>query len=126
MSHISQVIPELLVEDIERTGDFYNRVLGLKLEILYEVDGRPQYAKLGEGNFTVFLNRQPDRGQLASGQPPAKVWFVVQGIDDLHAKLQEDGFEMEAIDETAYGTKEFLLNDPDGYRIGVVERLYQE
>jgi len=126
MTEASQVIPELLVEDIPRSADFYGRLLGLGLDILYEVEGRPQYARLGDAGFTVVLNRQPGRGDLASRMPLAKLWFVIRGIDDLHSRLQSDGMEVGKIVRTDYGTKEFMVNDPDGYRIGVQERLGQD
>ena len=123
---IRQVIPELLVDDIQRSGDFYAKILGLQLEILYVESGKPQYAKLGDGTSTVFLNRQPYRGRADSGMPPAKLWFVIHGIDELHPRLQGEGLEVGEIIKTDYGTKEFMINDPDGYRIGVQERLDED
>jgi hypothetical protein len=75
---VQQVTPELLVGGIGTSGDFYRNALGLELEVLYNVKGRPQYAQLGDGGIKVFL-------------------------------------------ETAYGTKEFMFDDPGGYRIGIQE-----
>lgn len=118
---VQQVTPELLVGDIGTSGDFYRNAFGLELEVLYSVKGRPQYAQLGDGGIKVFLNRQPDRGILQSGMPPAKLWFVVSSVDTLHARLRRQGFEVQDVEETAYGTKEFMFDDPDGYRIGIQE-----
>jgi len=119
---VKKAIPEILVSSIDRSAAFYKDLLGLELEVLYQVDGVDQYARIGDNGFVVLLNRQPDRGDLPSGQPPAKLVFVIEGIEEHHRRLREAGQDVEDIEQSEYGTKEFAVTDPDGYRVFLVER----
>lgn len=123
----NDLIPELMVSDIEKSKDFYVSLLGFRAA--YERE---------EDRF-VFLTRQEIQIMLEQGSPEELAGMVYPfgkginfsfGMDDVEAvyqrfldsqypimnELEKRSFR---VDNTEVTQMEFCIHDPDGYVIRV-------
>ena len=98
---------------------FYVNVLGFT-----EIPKPPELAKRGgawfeSGTTQLHLGVEPDFRPARKAHPA----FVVDDLDTLLAKIQAEGFEVDASQPALDGYKRVLIFDPFGNRIELMEKL---
>jgi len=98
---------------------FYVNVLGFT-----EIPTPPERAKRGgawfeSGTTQLHLGVEPDFRPARKAHPA----FVVEGLDTLLAKIQAEGFEVDASQPALDGYKRAHVFDPFGNRIELMEKL---
>ena len=98
---------------------FYVNVLGFT-----EITKPPELAKRGgawfeSGTTQLHLGVEPDFRPARKAHPA----FVVDGLDTLLAKIQAEGFEVDASQPALDGYKRAHVFDPFGNRIELMEKL---
>ena len=98
---------------------FYVNVLGFT-----EIPKPPKLAKRGgawfeSGTTQLHLGVEPDFRPARKAHPA----FVVDGLDTLLAKIQAEGFEVDASQPALDGYKRAHVFDPFGNRIELMEKL---
>ena len=98
---------------------FYVNVLGFT-----EIPKPPELAKRGgawfeSGTTQLHLGVEPDFRPARKAHPA----FVVDGLDTLLAKIQAEGFEVDASQPALDGYKRAHVFDPFGNRIELMEKL---
>ena len=98
---------------------FYVNVLGFT-----EIPKPPELAKRGgawfeSGATQLHLGVEPDFRPARKAHPA----FVVDGLDTLLAKIQAEGFEVDASQPALDGYKRAHVFDPFGNRIELMEKL---
>jgi catechol 2,3-dioxygenase-like lactoylglutathione lyase family enzyme len=98
---------------------FYVNVLGFT-----EISKPPELAKRGgawfeSGTTQLHLGVEPDFRPARKAHPA----FVVDDLDTLLAKIQFEGFEVDASQPALDGYKRVHIFDPFGNRIELVEKL---
>ena len=123
-----RVIPQLVVSDIQRSVAFYSETLGFRVS-LEDPPGAPEFVTMERDEASVFLISEASRedpefiGSLRSNRRGVGVRLYIE-LDDaaaLYAKLRGDGMAVarELTRNEAENYSEFLIDDPDGYQIGV-------
>jgi catechol 2,3-dioxygenase-like lactoylglutathione lyase family enzyme len=133
----------LRVADMERSIDFYTRALGFEVARTLEHEGEPFWAWLSAGPLSLMISRFPARslehGEDEEHEHPewtgasfinpgpdldVLTFLYVESVDAAYARVVAAGFEtIDAPRETTHGTREFLVQDPDGYYYAIAERL---
>ncbi|CRM13785.1 Glyoxalase-like domain protein [Pseudomonas sp. 24 E 1] len=131
----SKLVPELMVMDLESSLAFWVSCLGF--EVVYQ---RPEdgFAYLDLNGAQVMLEQaDPDAGQWLTA-PLSKPFgrginlqIDVVAVAPIIQKLGQAGFPLfRACKDTWYrannvevGQREFIVQDPDGYLVRLVERL---
>ncbi|WP_339560221.1 VOC family protein [Pseudomonas sp. EA_65y_Pfl1_P113] len=131
----SKLVPELMVTDLESSLAFWVSCLGF--EVVYQ---RPEdgFAYLDLNGAQVMLEQAaPDAGQWLTA-PLSKPFgrginlqIDVVAVAAIIQKLGQAGFPLfRACKDTWYrannvevGQREFIVQDPDGYLVRLVERL---
>lgn len=122
----------LNVTDVERSVSFYRDLLGMTLDATWaDPEGRVRWAKLITSGDSALMLNQPAESPLAdrSSRPAyrdAVVYLQVQSTDELHTvrrRLGESGAQPGECHDEAYGQREFVVRDPDGYELAVCARL---
>ncbi|WP_339472051.1 bleomycin resistance protein [Pseudomonas sp. EL_65y_Pfl1_R83] len=131
----SKLVPELMVADLESSLAFWVSCLGF--EVVYQ---RPEdgFAYLDLNGAQVMLEQAaPDAGQWLTA-PLSKPFgrginlqIDVVAVAPIIQKLGQAGFPLfRACKDTWYrannvevGQREFIVQDPDGYLVRLVERL---
>lgn len=129
------LVPELICSDIERSRDFYVRVLGFIVQ--YE---RPdeRFACLERQGVELMLEQPVERGRLYPDTPLEHPFgrgvnfeIRVSAVGVLHDALASEGFKFYLpLEERWYGreadeigVRQFAVQDPDGYLLRFSETI---
>ena len=131
--YFNKIIPELTVTKLENSLKFY-KTIGFVIE--YE---RPEnkfaFISMGEIQFMLQEKSEEDKWSIAPLKYPfgngINFQLEVEDVDKIYNLLKENNyeilFEMEENwyrqDNKLLGSKEFLVQDPDGYLIRLSEDL---
>jgi lactoylglutathione lyase len=118
----------LRVLDESRSVDFYARCFGLRIAERREwPDFSLTYLSNPENDFEIELTVNKGRAdpyELGNGY--GHVAFVVDDLDAEHARLKGLGFAPKDIKEMTHEGEPFgrffFIDDPDGYKIEVLQR----
>jgi uncharacterized glyoxalase superfamily protein PhnB len=124
-----RVSPILGVRDVRRAAEYYRDVLGFSLDpatgVFQPTADEPGgvYAIVTRGAASVHF--QIRRGNLPERrrEPLERdVYVYAGGLDAIHADLQRRGAVIvQAPRATAYGLRELVVEDPNGYRVAFGE-----
>ncbi|MDO4690754.1 MAG: VOC family protein [Fusobacterium sp.] len=125
----NDLIPELIVSDIDVSKKFYVDLLGFKIEYEREED---KFVFLSLGTIQLMLEEGSEEELSQMEYPFGKginFTFGVNNIDKLYSKFkieksslkkEMETREFSVNDEIIY-VKEFSILDPDGYYIRISE-----
>jgi lactoylglutathione lyase len=112
----------------EKSVDFYRRAFALQVADRYGFDGFTLvYLRNAESDFEVELTINHDRAEpYTRGDGYGHLAFVVADLTGEHARFVAEGLAPEPIKEFhregALMARFFFVQDPDGYRIEVLQR----
>jgi catechol 2,3-dioxygenase-like lactoylglutathione lyase family enzyme len=120
-TRMTSFAPQLLVDDLERAIRFYSDVLGFSFGPAW----RGFYAIGERDGFAVHLKCAPksveDRVNRRQHEH-LDVYASVIGVEALYDACKAKGATiLKPLDRTAWGTKDFYLEDPEGYIIAFGE-----
>jgi lactoylglutathione lyase len=116
------------VLDLDKSLKFYEQVLGLKpAHQLDFPDFELVYLRNAENDFEIELTLNKGREEpYTHGTGYGHVAVVVDDVTAEHARLQGLGYEPAPVKEFKRGeellARFFFIQDPDGYKIEVLER----
>lgn len=116
------------VLDLDQSLKFYDQVLGLKpAHQLDFPDFALVYLRNAENDFEIELTLNKGRDEpYTHGTGYGHIAVVVDDVAAEHARLQGLGYEPAAVKEFKRGeellARFFFIQDPDGYKIEVLER----
>ncbi|WP_108881815.1 VOC family protein [Anderseniella sp. Alg231-50] len=116
------------VLDEAKSVEFYSKAFGLGIEDRFEFDGFTLvYLKNPENDFEVELTINHDRTEpYGHGDGYGHLAVSVDNVDEQHAAAQAHGLNPTDVKEFhrdgALMAKFFFLQDPDGYKIEVLQR----
>jgi lactoylglutathione lyase len=112
------------VSDLDRSADFYSRVLGMKQLQTFKLDYMDEIMLAHEGRNAVVLMHYTDGSARNYKDNPVKLVFYVTDPVGLTNKIRAEGLEVtrepEPI-ESLGGAVVGLAKDPDGYVIELIE-----
>lgn len=116
------------VFDEDRSVDFYRRAFGLDIADRLDFETFTLvYLRNAEADFEVELTINKDRTEpYALGDGYGHIAFCVDDLDAEHARFEKAGFNPRKIVEFnrdgALLARFFFVEDPDGYKIEVLQR----
>jgi uncharacterized glyoxalase superfamily protein PhnB len=129
MTTFTSVTPNLLVQDLDRSTAFYRDVLGFTAKQTVPDAAPFVFVWLERDGVPVFLNDPkavakdfPDAPSRAPGGT-ATLFFVVTGVDALHADVADKAKVIMSLRTQFYGMREFAVEDPDGHILTFAERV---
>lgn len=112
------------VSDLDRSTDFYGRVLGMKVMQTFKLDYMDEVMLAHEGRNAVVLMHYTDGSARNYKDNPVKLVFYVTDPAAVAARIRADGLEITrepAPIESLGGAVVGLAKDPDGYVIELIE-----
>lgn len=108
------VIPQLRITDAKRSLAFYVEGLGFAVDWQHQFEpGFPLFIQLTRNGQTIFLTEH--EGDCQTG---GAVYFIVPDVEASARQFRASGLtELEGPAQTAWGTREMSLRDPDGNRL---------
>src|ERR1700742_1521576 len=113
------------VSDLDRSTDFYSRVLGMKPMQTFKLDYMDEVMLAHEGRSAVVLMHYTDGSARNYRDNPVKLVFYVTDPAAIAAKIRPGGLEVPreaAPIESLGGSVVCLAKDPDGYVIELIQR----
>lgn len=124
---LKKLTPNLMVDDVNRTVDFYQRVLGFEVQASVPETGSFDWAMLARDGVTLMFQSRASLGgeipSLAANPIGGSLTFYteVTGVRALYEQLRSTVEIVQDLHETFYGTLEFSFRDTNGYIIGFSE-----
>src|ERR1700742_3399367 len=112
------------VSDLDRSTDFYSRVLGMKPMQTFKLDYMDEVMLAHEGRNAVVLMHYTDGSARNYQDNPVKLVFYVTDPAAIAAKVKAAGLEVTrepAPIESLGGAVVCLAKDPDGYTIELIQ-----
>ena len=132
---LTDVVPNLVVSDIDRSTAFYRDVLGFSI-VQTVPDSAPfVFVWLKRDEVSVFLNAAPavrkEHPAMASRAPGGTntMFFTMEaetpaaGIDALFERVRPKARVFMPLKDQFYGMREFGIEDPDGHAIFFAQRI---
>lgn len=119
---LKRMSPQFLVADLERSIEFYTKILGFDLDFRYE----DFYAGVIKNGCSIHFKW----GKVFAKERRSKrnsegldIVFSVEGIEELYEELSNKSVEIiQSLRTMPYG-REFYIADPDGYVIAFLAEL---
>ncbi|WP_027191128.1 VOC family protein [Fundidesulfovibrio putealis] len=132
---IQSLAPNLMVEDVNRSADFWCGLLGFGFAGSVDTEhdfhkerhtpeeGKPAliWAQFIVGKAEVMVQRRDSLTEelpLFKDKPTgatATVYLGVDNLDELHARLKDAVPTVRPLQTAFYGMREWYIQDPDGY-----------
>jgi lactoylglutathione lyase len=111
------------VSDLEKSADFYSRVLGMQETQRFKVEYMDEIVLSHEGRTAVVLMHWTDGSARNYRDNPIKLVFYVQDPKGLTEKIRAEGLEITREPEIypGMGVVIALAKDPDGYVIELIQ-----
>lgn len=105
---------------------FYRDVLGWAVEFAWGDAGQPRGASLGSGGMRIVIAedhpaRDHSKSHGINGTRPT-VHLAVEDLDARYAQIAPSGTALFAPEATHWGTRWFVVRDPDGNLIAYEEK----
>ena len=116
------------VLDESRAVDFYHRAFAMTIADRYAFDGFTLvYLRAPESTFEIELTINHDRtAPYSHGDGYGHIAVAVEDIEAEHRRFEAEGLAPAAVKEFhrdgSLMAKFFFVQDPDGYRIEVLQR----
>ena len=115
MASIIAAAPQFLVEKLNDSLEFYEQRLGFSLDFVYQ----DFYASVSRDRAVIHLKCAPkleaERAHRRS-EDHLDAYLVVSGVGELHEELTRRGAPIvRALEQRPWGTRDFYVEDPDGY-----------
>jgi catechol 2,3-dioxygenase-like lactoylglutathione lyase family enzyme len=120
---LAKVAPELFVPDVDRAIRFYAGSLGFELLRREEAGGKATFAVVALGQAIVMLADQGHYAAMVAAivEPRGRgidVRFVVPDVDAMYRTCTMSGARIALdIGDRYYGLRDFIVEDPNGYRL---------
>ena len=115
---VREVWPLLLVQDIERSWEFYRDRLGFESAGEAGADGRVYWRRLRRGGASLMLQQaEAEDGPAAGRGRGVTFYFVCDDADAMHAELTARGLALALPQTASYGMRQLFVSEPDGYAL---------
>jgi uncharacterized glyoxalase superfamily protein PhnB len=129
MPTFSSVTPNLIVNDVAASTEFYTAVLGFTIKQTVPDQAPFVFVWLERDGVPVFLNARHAAAEDYPGAATrpaggtATLFFVVTDVDGLHAAVAPRTTIVMPLKTQFYGMREFAVTDPDGHILTFAERV---
>ena len=126
---LKKLTPNLMVEDVDRSIEFYGGKLGFQVVVTLPETGTKDFAIISQGDVQLMLQSKtslqediPVVGERSIASTTI-CYIEVEGVEKLRHHLSDDVDVVVPLRKTFYGMTEFYIRDPDGYVLGFAERV---
>ncbi len=119
---LNSLTPNLMVNDVEETIEFYTDILGFTLLMTVPETGKLDWAMVKRNDVVIMFQSKKsltsELPRLASEKPGGGLTFYIKvdRITELHEELFNNEVEIISdLESTFYNTIEFSIADINGY-----------
>lgn len=112
---IISIVPQFLVDDLERAITYYRDRLGFELDFVYD----SFYASVSRDGFAIHLKesvRLPEERAFKKAHEHLDAYVSVAGVQQLFTELQSRGATItQPLADQPWSCTDFIVEDTDGY-----------
>jgi lactoylglutathione lyase len=119
---------ELFVSDMEKSIDFYTKVLGFE-----RLKGEPDYVPVRSGSVLIGLGPSSKLQKMHYFSPElqtsrrglgAEIVLEVDDVEGFFQKVKATGYKriLSPLRKQSWGSTDFRIADPDGYYLRITSR----
>lgn len=133
--NLQSITSNLMVDDVDKTVEYYKTVLGFNLEIsVPRDDGKLQWALVNRDSVDIMLHERnnlieemPMLVETKTGGGSITLFVKMEGFEAFYDEIKgkKDAQIIIEPHTTFYGMKEFTLQDNNGYIITFAEPVNQ-
>lgn len=118
---IQSITPNLMVQDVNRSVEFYRNNFGFELVTTVPDSGRFDWAMMKHGTVEIMFQTvesiTKDLPELSRNTPGGALTFYtrVKDVKQLYDKVKTKVTIVHGLQNTFYGMEEFTIKDLDGY-----------
>lgn len=113
--------PLLAARDMKKTIDFYSKVLGFKVGMMFPDVQNPEYVDLTKDGMVLMFISAKNHGISREEKFGTGVYLYMQidgDIDEYYAELKKRGAKIAVdIKNEPFGVRDFTVEDVDGYKL---------
>lgn len=121
MMKIDRVITNICSKELEKSKDFYVKLLGL--EVQFESDWYIQLAVLKNASLAFGIIKYDHEivpKEFRKMPEGSFITFVVEDVTDVYEIAKQEGFDIvEPPKDLFYGQRRLLLRDPNGFLVDI-------
>lgn len=128
--NLKSVTPNLVVEDVNKTIEYYQSTLGFEIIMTVPECGLFDFAMLKMDNVTIMFQSMKSYVEALPEYKDQKIggtiflYFSIEDLDELYNKVKKAKTEIVVdLHTTFYGMREFTMKDCDGYLLVFAEEL---
>ncbi|MGE3691506.1 MAG: VOC family protein [Novosphingobium sp.] len=116
------------VADVQKEVDFYTKGLGWRVATTLDLGSRSETILMYGDNpagasILLMHDKNPDASAIiAHGNGFSRLVIRVSDLAEIADRLDAQGYPHEQIRSAAMGVRIMLLNDPEGFKIELVEQ----
>jgi len=117
---LNDLIPILICEDVQKSIDFYCRILDFEVADRMDDVGKTGWASLRNGRVRLMLGSPtylPEPKKTDGKYPQAVYYFYPEDVAALRDSIIAKNEEVSELQVRFYGMKEFEMLDPDGHML---------
>ena len=125
-----KLTPNLVVNDVEASLNFYETVLGFERGMTVPEQAPFVFGSVTSGSVEIFFNDKKAVGEdyppLAAGKigGTLTLFLEVEGIEDVLSRVEKSKARVAMPLKTQfYGMREFAFEDPEGWIVTMAERV---
>ena len=119
---LTEASPAFTVNDLSRSMDWYQNVLGFRIEERWERDGELRGVSLRAGDVSVMIAQDDwQKGRDRKKGEGFRIYLSTrQDVDALADGIKARGGALDSEPaDTPWGSRDFSLTDPDGFKITI-------
>lgn len=120
------LIPSLMVRDVEASVAFYRDLLGFELSGRFHDDEGLQWAEVRCGEIALQLGRGPICGLPEDPVFTGTLYFFPESVAAVEERVAGRVEIAWGPEEMPYGMRELAIRDPDGYLLAFSEPIDED
>ncbi|TRX46398.1 hypothetical protein FNH22_30870 [Fulvivirga sp. M361] len=127
---LETIVPNLMVEDVRQTINYYHGVLGFDtVSVLPESGDELDWARVKKGNVEIMFQSEDslkkDIPELRDEEPGGGLTLFIKmtGVNEYYDYLYTSSDVVDHIKDTHYGMREFTIRDVNGYYLTFAEEI---
>lgn len=125
----TKLTPNLMVEDVDRTVDFYRDVLGFTLAATAPEERPFNWAMVAAGDAQLMFQSRASLGDEVPALRDRRIggaltlYVEVEDVEGLYGRIKDQLPIVVDMHDTFYGAREFAAQDCNGYILSFAGRI---
>jgi lactoylglutathione lyase len=126
-THLKKLTPNIMVEDVNLTIDFYQKFLGFELLVSVPEEGQFAWAMLKRDAVEMMFQSRTSLGEEIPALQHKEIggsltlYIEVEDVKELYERLRGSVTIVQGMHTTFYGAQEFAIQDCNGFILAFSE-----